>query len=110
MAHLLLSHRPVKTVFHLLGQKENDITYSIGWGLAQCETFALGFIHNLFPSHKSGKIQTVELQKYEKQGGFTDIEIVADHTHVIIEAKRGWQLSGKEKLKKYRGRFRDTSK
>ena len=31
MPELLLRNRPVESVFNLLGQKENDITFSIGW-------------------------------------------------------------------------------
>ena len=32
---LKLHGRPIGTVFDLLGKKENDITYSVGWALAQ---------------------------------------------------------------------------
>jgi 3-methyladenine DNA glycosylase AlkD len=34
---LLLHSRPVRTVFDLLGDKEDDITYSLGWALAQSD-------------------------------------------------------------------------
>jgi hypothetical protein len=34
---LLLYSRPVRTVFDLLGDKEDDITYSLGWALAQSD-------------------------------------------------------------------------
>jgi hypothetical protein len=36
-AELILYGRPVGTVFDLLGSKENDITYSLGWALAESE-------------------------------------------------------------------------
>ncbi len=35
MTELRLHSRVVHTVFDLLGGKEDDITYSVGWGLAQ---------------------------------------------------------------------------
>ena len=37
MTDLLLRGREVKTVFDLLGDKENDITYSLGWAMGQSE-------------------------------------------------------------------------
>lgn len=33
--------------------------------------------------------------------GYTDVEIVAERAHVIIEAKRGWDLPSVEQLTKY---------
>jgi hypothetical protein len=42
MAELTLDSRPVGTVFVLLGSKEDELTYSVGWGLAQSEVFARG--------------------------------------------------------------------
>ncbi len=105
MATLRLGNWPVKTVFHLLGQKENDITYSIGWGLAHCDAFAEALLDDLFPSRKSGGVETIELQKHGEDGGFTDIEIHANDMHVILEAKRGWNLPGVAQLKRYCGRL-----
>jgi len=35
VTELRLHSRVVHTVFDLLGGKEDDITYSVGWGLAQ---------------------------------------------------------------------------
>ena len=34
MADLSLHNRELNSVFELLGTKENDITYSVGWALA----------------------------------------------------------------------------
>jgi len=34
MTDLTLYGRRVETVFELLGEAEDDITYSVGWGLA----------------------------------------------------------------------------
>lgn len=35
MAELLLHNKKVESVFHLLGERENDITYTVAWALAQ---------------------------------------------------------------------------
>jgi hypothetical protein len=35
MPELLLHKRPVQSVFSLIGENENDITFSIGWALSQ---------------------------------------------------------------------------
>jgi hypothetical protein len=39
MTDLFLHGRKLDTVFDLLGSKENDITYSVGWALAQSPAF-----------------------------------------------------------------------
>jgi hypothetical protein len=40
MTELTLHSQRVETVFDLLGDKEDDITYSVGWGLAQSADLA----------------------------------------------------------------------
>lgn len=45
---LRLHGRPVYTVFDLLGEKEDDITYSVGWGLAQSESLAYALLGEVF--------------------------------------------------------------
>ena len=35
MPDLFLYHQKVTSVFSLIGQKENDITFSLGWALAR---------------------------------------------------------------------------
>ena len=39
MAELVLGRKPVHTVFDLLGRKENDLTYSLGWAFANVSVF-----------------------------------------------------------------------
>ena len=36
---LILHNRPIRSVFELLGVKENNITYSIGWCFPQPPSF-----------------------------------------------------------------------
>lgn len=48
MAELRLHGRPVGTVFDLLGEKEDDITYSLGWALAQSDALARALLRKAF--------------------------------------------------------------
>lgn len=91
MADLFLHGREVRTVFDLLGDKENDITFSIGWALAQCDSFLTLLLKRLFADYDVGEIRALQLQQ-SGGSGFTDIEIITDHVHIIVEAKRGWSL------------------
>ena len=52
----------------------------------------------------------VRLHQHESGGGFTDIEITDGTSfHVILEAKRGWWLPGREQLGLYARRFEDSA-
>ena len=106
MADLFLHGRQVKTVFDLLGDKENDITFSVGWALAQCECFLTLLLKRLFVDYDVGETQVIQLQQ-SGGSGFTDIEIITDHVHVIVEAKRGWVLPDdiEQQITKYARRF-----
>lgn len=106
MTDLFLRGRQVKTVFDLLGDKENDITFSVGWALAQCDDFLTLLLKRLFADYDVGEVQAVQLQQ-SGSSGFTDIEIVTDHAHVIVEAKRGWDLPEdiEQQITKYARRF-----
>jgi hypothetical protein len=104
---LTLYGRPVATVFDLLGDKENDITYSVGWGLSESEGFALALLDDVLPADISAgaKVDAVKLQQGISGAGFTDIEVEAetdkDRVHLVIEAKRGYDLPTLQQLTKY---------
>lgn len=100
---LTLHGRQVGTVFDLLGDKENDITYSVGWAMAQSDRLTAAFVEDLLPEATSPAIEVVQLQEGVPGSGFTDIEIRADagKTHLIVEAKRGYNLPGLGQLTKY---------
>src|SRR4051812_8409835 len=100
MTDLLLHGRPVGTVFDLLGDKENDITYSLGWGLANSERLALAVLGDVL-GHDSRESPAISLQEFVSGGGFTDVEIKTPTRHLIIEAKRGWTLPTISQLEKY---------
>lgn len=48
-SELTLYRDPVTTVFDLLGDKENDITYSLGWALAQSDRLTYKQLADVFP-------------------------------------------------------------
>ena len=108
MARLYLHGHEINTVFDLLGDNENDITFSIGWALSRCEPFLRAVLAELFPTVKCDATTTVWLQQHSRDGGFTDIEIKGTNLHCIIEAKRGWSLPKKHQLQKYAKRIERT--
>ena len=102
---LTLYNRPAQTVFDLLGSKEDDITYSVGWGLAQSEAFARGLLSEVYGDTQQGELTALRLQESEPGTGRTDIEIETELLHLIVEAKRGWTLPLPEQLSKYASRL-----
>jgi hypothetical protein len=103
-AELTLYGRAVGTVFDLLGDKENDITYSLGWALAESERLSNAFLKDLVPAGVAELIaDSVRLQEGISGAGFTDIEVLAGggEIHLVIEAKRGYDLPHPTQLEKY---------
>jgi hypothetical protein len=100
---LRLHGRPIGTVFDLLGHKENDITYSVGWALSQSSDLSTVFIEDLLPNANEPSVDVVLLQEGVPGAGFTDIELKINESdfHIVIEAKRGYDLPGLEQLAKY---------
>ena len=105
MTQILLHNKPVESIFHLLGEKENDITFSVGWALARSPSFLKAFLRSSVSSLKERvdlESTMVRLQTYETNKGITDIEIEStDKFFLIIEAKRGWNLPSRHQLQKY---------
>jgi hypothetical protein len=98
---ITLFGRPVNTLFDLLGKKEDDITYSFGWALAQSERLTRSLLRDLFPGRKITTPEVIRLQEIVPHAGRTDIEIVAGDVHVVLEAKRGWHLPEEDQLRTY---------
>jgi hypothetical protein len=92
------------SVFDLLGHKENDITFSVGWALSHSPNFLDRLVTSVFPKAKGRQVHDVLLQEHVSGGGYTDIELRGDGLHCIIEAKRGWSLPTKRQLKCYAAR------
>jgi hypothetical protein len=99
---ITLYGQPVHTVFDLLGDKENDITYSLGWALANSDRLTDALLRDLFPRRRHmPEPDVIRLQKGISGAGFTDIEIQAGGLHVVLEAKRGWNFPTEEQLRRY---------
>lgn len=104
MTELLLHKKPVDSIFHLLGEKENDITFSVGWALSRSPSFLNTFLRTAVSWKKQvvSDSTAIRLQTYESAKGITDIEIESgDNFFLIVEAKRGWNLPSRRQLRKY---------
>ena len=111
MTQLFVRKQKVDTVFELLGSNENAMTYSLGWALAECDVFSQKLAEMLGLSGGFSDAMHIRLQEFAPQKGFTDIEIIdPGRFHIIIEAKRGFNIPGLGQLKKYAGRLLDTLK
>lgn len=103
MSDLYIFNDKIDTIFQLIGQKENDISYSVGYTFANCPIFLEKFLKylNIKTKYQPDNIK-IKLQTHEKSKGFTDFEILQEgEFHIIIEAKRGWNFPDKKQLKKY---------
>ena len=109
MVELRLHSKPALTVFDLLGDKEDDITYSVGWGLSQSHAFAQGLLGKAYGKRKVAEPTAIRLQESVRRQGRTDIEIETVNLHLIIEAKRGWTLPDQSQLELYVPRLKKTA-
>lgn len=109
-AELVLHGRPIASVFELLGTKENDITFSLGWALAQSPSLRAALLGRVFPDHRGLVIDRVSLQERARDQGITDIEMTGAKTHLIVEAKRGWQVPTRGQLALYSPRLRASDR
>jgi len=105
VTELTLHSHAVVTVFDLLGGKEDDITYSVGWGLAQSEGFTRSVLREAYGDAEQGEITAIRLQESESRTGRTDVEIETERLHLIVEAKRGWNLPLHSQLQQYADRL-----
>jgi hypothetical protein len=99
MAELLLHERKVESVFDLLGEHENDITYSVAWALSQSRHSLSICVHSALRVAADSDSIVIRLQQHEKQAGITDIEIESPGKFfLIVDAKWGWNLPGQKQL------------
>ena len=93
----------VKTIFDLLGTKENDMTFALGWVLSRSKIFLKNLLLSIYgecPWDLANAV--VKLQTGRGKDGVTDIEIDIDSdVALIIEAKKGPQLPFPQQLTKY---------
>lgn len=105
MTEILLHGKKVESVFNLLGEHENDLTYSLAWALSQSQHFLKSFIQSTLNIQPTLKNVTICLQHSEKNAGITDVEIESPgEFFILVEAKCGWNLPGKAQLEKYAAR------
>ena len=105
MAKIYLHSKKIESVFELLGNNENDITYSIGWALANSHTFLRAFVKLVITKASHPEKAIIYLQEFKQDSGITDIEIRGEDFHIIVEAKRGWILPGNKQLNLYARRL-----
>jgi hypothetical protein len=107
---LSCSGREVRTVFDLLGDKENDMTFSLGWLLSHSEHFLAALLRDLTgKSFDSVTEALVRLQTGRVECGITDVEVdLRTEISVIFEAKRGAELPGLAQLQKYAATLNKT--
>jgi len=100
---LTLFGSPVNSVFELMGETENDISFSVGYSLANSPSLLYLFLQRLgISSTFDNNTTKIQLQEYEQGKGYTDFEIIQGlDFHIIIEAKRGWVFPEIEQLCKY---------
>ncbi len=106
-AELRLQGRTIASVFELIGDRENDITYSIGWAMSQCPLFRARVIGEILPEFASAMTDSILLQE-RGEGGITDIEVKGPAVHIILEAKRGFEVPTLEQLTRYAGRLANS--
>jgi hypothetical protein len=101
--NLIRSGQDVRTIFDLLGSKENDMTFSLGWVLLKSEAFLEGMLLDAFGKcpWKLDKA-VIKLQTGRGADGITDVEVEIDESMaMIIEAKRGPTPPSTQQLNKY---------
>lgn len=106
MTQLIVRGQKVETVFELLGNNENAMTYSLGWALSKCNIFSQRLAVMLGLSEGFSDAMHIRLQEYASKKGFTDIEIIDPGiVHIVIEAKRGFNTPSPDQLEKYADRL-----
>lgn len=90
MAELLLHRKRIDSVFQLLDEHENDITFSVGWALAHSPVFLQVFLDAVAEPDLKNANGRLRLQEYVSGQGITDIEVAAAGAfHLIVATTRG---------------------
>jgi hypothetical protein len=103
MADLYIFDKKIESIFQLLGENEDNISYSVGYVFANSSSFLHNFLSkiNINVDFEPNEI-IIRLQQIEKGAGRTDFEIIHKNKfHIIVEAKRGWTFPSIEQLEEY---------
>lgn len=102
MADLQLYGQPAPTVFHLLGSRENDLTFALGWALVKSPQLLSLLVSELGAPTREPAEAKVSLQERTREAGITDVVVAtAEGTMVVVEAKKGWDPPTKAQLQRY---------
>jgi hypothetical protein len=105
MSQLTIYNKSITSIFQLLGEKEDDITYSISYVLANSRSFLTKFLDlfEIIPTDFDNvKIVLQEISVDSDKRNRTDIEIIEYGVfHIILEAKRGFQQLPTDQIKRY---------
>ncbi|HQP39231.1 MAG TPA: hypothetical protein PLI95_28805 [Polyangiaceae bacterium] len=105
---LLRYDKPVRTVFDLLGRKEDDMTYALGFVCSRSPMFVAALVKAVGGTPGSFEDGSVALQTVDHEGR-TDVEIrFPGSFHAVFEAKRGFALPTDAQLMKYVARLRES--
>ena len=106
MAFSVKNHDRPSSVFRLNGADENSATFALGWVLEQSPRYRAAVVAAVFDEALEVHDSVVALQKPGQDGGYTDLEIQAGRRfHLILEAKRWWDLPTVRQLARYRPRL-----
>ncbi|MEX0828347.1 MAG: hypothetical protein WD005_05285 [Haliea sp.] len=99
---LLTAHaREISNVFQLLGHKEDDMTFSLGWALRQSPTFLQSVLRHIGINSEIDNA-SLHLQRARKGFGRTDIEIeLQSYGRILVEAKRSYSMPSYGQLEQY---------
>ncbi len=109
MTEVSLYGEPVKTIFELLpslGTIEDDISRAVGFTMSRCPSLLRSFIRFTTGEVPPSEVDAIRLQTIIPRAGRTDLEVEADgKLHIIVEAKREWQLPDVRQLMQYAKRL-----
>ena len=103
MTELLLHDRPVPSTYSLLSADENSFTFAFGHALSQSKALCDAFTKEVFG--RPFKVDSVRLQEFDRDGGYTDIQLEGAEFCSVLEAKLGWDLPSGRQLRRYVGRL-----
>lgn len=105
MIDLYIYRKKTKSIFDVLGTRENSISYAIGLGFSIAPQFLRLYLAELGIKYVEPDNIKIKLQEYEEKKGYTDFEIEQEGEFIlIIEAKKGWNFPTKKQLDKYSSR------
>ena len=102
MVALTQGSRSIETFFDLLGNDEDAITGAIAWTFARSPALLKAFLKKLTGFEGRSSETQLHFQRSERSKGRTDLEVVVpDAVHLILEAKKGWELPSRAQLELY---------